>query len=482
MEGWENALNSIIKTTEKNLVEFRTHNNPIAYDLEWEKENMPVAHYSIGRDSNSHHTDFHSQLTRTEATLKAEIDRNARDVDHKLEAVRQEFRTNSTGRELTSDLWESTERRLLLLSEKVHAVESRSFGSTPGIGEVSSDAGLRIAQLERVVAELQARAGGSTGQTPSDLYSRVDQMESRLTAHMNNTRSELAAIEAQFRGSVRGGVSRGTEAARLGEMIQGLHHEADDENMLAQMALIKTEIASCKIENSELDERLGEAESAIKKGRAHEHTMQVNQDRIEALEASLRSVARRGPEDSRVVAQVEDLLGVAHAHASRIQEQDSMLQQLAEANKQLEATIATLPSAKGKPREGGLHDDPMLFELSQKLMEAGESSSGDRAQLTHCCEMVVKLGNKSIEEAQKMDQLTELVTLMQSRLSEIGVQLGSEKRERESLQREVSWWIEGQKDGLSDDLEGLDESNISDQPSPSFQLSDLSPMGAHSAR
>ena len=66
------------------------------------------------------------------------------------------------------------------------------------------------------------------------------------------------------------------------------------------------------------------------------------------------------------------------------------------------------------------------------LLDSGEP--GDRVQLQHCCEMVVKLGNKSLEESQKLDQQTELLTLMQQRLEAVAAELQEERRDRIKLE------------------------------------------------
>jgi len=48
--------------------------------------------------------------------------------------------------------------------------------------------------------------------------------------------------------------------------------------------------------------------------------------------------------------------------------------------------------------------------------------------------MVVKLGNKSLEESQKLDQQTELLTLMQQRLEAVAAELQDERRDRIKLE------------------------------------------------
>ena len=48
--------------------------------------------------------------------------------------------------------------------------------------------------------------------------------------------------------------------------------------------------------------------------------------------------------------------------------------------------------------------------------------------------MVVKLGNKSLEESQKLDQQTELLTLMQQRLEAVAAELQEERRDRIKLE------------------------------------------------
>ena len=73
-----------------------------------------------------------------------------------------------------------------------------------------------------------------------------------------------------------------------------------------------------------------------------------------------------------------------------------------------------------------------LIAAAYALLDSG--GPGDRVQLQHCCEMVVKLGNKSLEESQKLDQQTELLTLMQQRLEAVAAELQEERRDRIKLE------------------------------------------------
>merc|ERR1719506_2697361 len=103
MDGWEEALNSIIKTTEKNLVEFRTHSNPLVSAPSWDKENASPMAYNLVRGtcegSYSNHTaelaDLRGLIQRTESKLASDIDQTSRDCERNLDQLRQELRVKT---------------------------------------------------------------------------------------------------------------------------------------------------------------------------------------------------------------------------------------------------------------------------------------------------------------------------------------------------------------------------------------------------
>ena len=93
----------------------------------------------------SNHTaelaDLRGLIQRTESKLASDIDQTSRDCERNLDQLRQELRVKTatnTG-DLTHELWESTERRLLLLSEKIHVVESRMVAGDYGFFEMGED-------------------------------------------------------------------------------------------------------------------------------------------------------------------------------------------------------------------------------------------------------------------------------------------------------------------------------------------------------
>ena len=306
MQGWEAQLNSIIRTTEKNLVDFQAHShpNPIAYQVPvFDKENLvpsPLVPYtchsripevggsSATADSSS---ELRSLIQRIDAKLSADIQRTATDAQRSVRAVwlhtvslklflcyclwvcprycsdsaicvalqvdglREEFRTHigGTSQALSTDLWESTERRLLLLSEKIHAVESRSINGLgasatllpnpvyaapdPYASGVGSD--VRVAQLERTVAELHNILRGVEKNAAPDqsLAVRLDRLEAKLASHTVGATAQMSAMEQVAMHNNGDGGAGAEVVAQLQGQIISIQRELEDDSVLNQVLL-----------------------------------------------------------------------------------------------------------------------------------------------------------------------------------------------------------------------------------------------------
>jgi len=180
----------------------------------------------------------------------------------------------------------------------------------------------------------------------------------------------------------------------------------------------------------------------------------------------------------RQEAQLADLKRVASGHAERIQEQDGVVQGLTQALRRAERQI-------GKVEELGsdvsrMHDslqagsiqsasqreesqmlvqqlqamkeerEAVMKDLQQRLKDSlehiGGYSEDNRSQLSDCCEMVLKLGSKAIQEAEKLQQLKDLTAILQQRIADMTTDISNERRERRVFQEEIKagmqWWTE----------------------------------------
>ena len=156
-----------------------------------------------------------------------------------------------------------------------------------------------------------------------------------------------------------------------------------------------------------------------------------------------------------------------HAHAERIQEQDGLVQGAVQAQRRLERDMHRLTEefdgnasrlmqsnvggAGGGDREAQQLADQLeklkeereavVEELDQRLKTAldqiGGYSENNRVQLRDCSEMVLKLGNKAIQEAEKVQRCKDLVEVMQGRITELSQLLQEERRERRVFQEET---------------------------------------------
>jgi len=407
-----------------------------------------------------------------------------------VDGLREEFRTHigGTSQALSTDLWESTERRLLLLSEKIHAVESRSINGLgasatllpnpvyaapdPYASGVGSD--VRVAQLERTVAELHNILRGVEKNAAPDqsLAVRLDRLEAKLASHTVGATAQMSAMEqVATRNNGDGGAGAEVVAQLQGQIIS-IQRELEDDSVLNQLSIMRQEIESNRIEAVSMDDRLAQIEGSTERRNMSE------QAKLQSVDASVRALAEG---DGMVKAQVSDLLGVAHAHATAIQEQDGQHQLLRDNVEQMDKAVSAMTAKLGQLENNSDAGDnsikaqqhALMSEMTRKLQQNSDGSSGDRVQLQHCCEMVVKLGNKSLEESQKLDQQTELLTLMQQRLEAVAAELQEERRDRIKLEREVNWWREQHNESaIVDDSAGSSE--LEEHMSPTFQLSDLS--------
>ena len=173
-----------------------------------------------------------------------------------VDGLREEFRTHigGTSQALSTDLWESTERRLLLLSEKIHAVESRSINGLgasatllpnpvyaapdPYSSGVGSD--VRVAQLERTVAELHnILRGVETNAAPDQsLAVRLDRLEAKLASHTVGATAQMSAMEQVAMAHNNGDGGAGAEVvAQLQGQIISIQRELEDDSVLNQVLL-----------------------------------------------------------------------------------------------------------------------------------------------------------------------------------------------------------------------------------------------------
>ena len=103
----------------------------------------------------------------------------------------------------------------------------------------------------------------------------------------------------------------------------------------------------------------------------------------------------------------------------------------------------------------GRHNRELVVqELDQRLKTAldqiGGYSENNRVQLRDCSEMVLKLGNKAIQEAEKVQRIKDLVEVMQGRLTELSQLIQEERRERRVFQEETIGAFRGAANGGMD--------------------------------